>query len=97
MNTQILRNFVFFLMLHLSSNHRAKPGEPVAQPSSPASVSEATVCKGLQEGSCIPFVENSNQIGQNKKRNEKLGRGCLNLVGFGTLILILVKAHDATY
>lgn len=46
-------------MLCLSSNHRAKPGEPVAQ-LSPLPVSlKQQYEKGYKEGSCILLVENN--------------------------------------
>lgn len=46
-------------MMCLSSNHRAKPGEPVAQ-LSPLLVCLKQQCeKGYKEGSCIPLVENN--------------------------------------
>lgn len=46
-------------MMYLSSNHRAKPGEPVVQ-LSPLLVCLKQQCeKGYKEGSSIPLVENN--------------------------------------
>lgn len=65
------------LMLQLSCNRRVKPGEPVAQPSCPASMSETQVWKGLQRRHLyLSSAENSIWIGRKERKVEKLDKRC---------------------
>lgn len=82
-------------MLQLLYNHRVKPGEPVAWPSSSAGMSETREWKGLQTRHLYFFsVENSIWTRQKEREVKKCDN--LSLMVTGILILILMKINGAT-